>query len=132
MSVKDVEREFLNIESEYNEMNNTLNLLVVDLKNNKITLDEFNAFKDELKPIETNYERLSYMMFLLHQPNKKSKKAKEIKQNGMFYEYFEETGNDFNSTENENKNILKNVKARIKALKDKKDKEKKENETNNN
>ena len=129
MSVKDVEREFINIESEYNEMNNTLELLVVDLKNNRITLDEFNAFKEELKPIETNYERLSYMMFLLHQPNKKSKKTKEIKQNGMFYEYFEETGNDFKSTEEENKNILKNVKARIKALKDK---EKKENETNNN
>lgn len=40
-----------------------------------------DRLKQQVAPIKLNYERWSYMMFLLHQPNRKEKLSRYQKQN---------------------------------------------------
>lgn len=42
--------------------------------------------------IKDNYQRLSYILFLLYQPNKDNKKKKYEKQNKELVEYFNKRG----------------------------------------
>lgn len=113
MAVKDVKKCFQSVQEEYLEMQRTINLLKKDVKENRITIDQYNQFKEDMAPIEQNYERLSYVMFLLEQPSNKHKKKKEYKQNQKYYEHFKNNGNDFDSTQEENKTILKEIRRAI-------------------
>ena len=51
------------------------------LKEQKISIEDYEQACKEIEKVKENYERLAYIMFLLNKPNKKdkeeSKKAKE-------------------------------------------------------
>lgn len=113
MAIGDVKKCYESVQAEYFEMKKMLDLLVVEVKEGRLTIEQFNNYKEQVAPIETNYERFAYVMFLLQKPNKKSKKAKEYKQNKEYYDYFTETGNDFDAMSKENKDILKEIRRKI-------------------
>ena len=45
-----------------------------------VAINNIEQIREQVKVLEANYNRLSYIMFLLNQPNKEKKKSKYFKQ----------------------------------------------------
>ena len=81
MSVKTVNKYYKQISEQYAEMVQDIKDLEVEAANGLVEPERIERLKEQIAPIKLNYERWSYMMFLLHQPNKKEKLHKYQKQN---------------------------------------------------
>lgn len=73
MAKRHVVQYYLEIENQYLEMLENLQEFKTLLAENKITQDEFIAATEEIESLKANYERISYIMFLLNKPNRKTK-----------------------------------------------------------
>lgn len=73
MSVKHVKNYFDQICDLYHELFENLKELQQEAEQGLISPEKFEQYKKTIEPIKTNYERWSYMMFLLNLPNKKEK-----------------------------------------------------------
>lgn len=81
MSVKHVEDYYKQICSQYQEMINDIKDLEREAEQGLVEPERVDRLKEQIAPIKLNYERWSYMMFLLHQPNRKDKLHKYERQN---------------------------------------------------
>ena len=81
MSVKDVKRYYKQICDQYKEMVEDIKDLEEEAAKGLVKPERIDRLRDQVAPIKINYERWSYMMFLLNQPVKKSKKARYEQQN---------------------------------------------------
>lgn len=61
-------------------------------------------------------ERVRYILFLLEEPNKKSKKARFKKQHKDIDDYFRLAGAHQDSVAAENETIIKEINAKLKEL----------------
>ena len=111
MSKKHVEEYYAKMVADYTEMKTVLDELqknaTEDTANNYV--NQINMIKEQVQLLEANYKRLSYIMFLLNVPNKKSKedryfKSEQKKLNDISVEHRKE------SVEKENSNIINNIK----------------------
>lgn len=111
MSKKHVEEYYAKMVADYTEMKTVLEELqknaTEDTANNYI--NQINMIKEQVQLLEANYKRLSYIMFLLNAPNKKSKedryfKREQKKLNDIPVEHRKE------SVEKENNDIINNIK----------------------
>lgn len=80
MSVRDVKEYYNQVCDQYNEMINDLQELEEYAKTNMVEPERLEQYKQTIGPIKENYLTLSYIMFLLNQPNKKEKQKKYLKQ----------------------------------------------------
>jgi hypothetical protein len=117
MAIKDVKQYYYMIQAQYLEMKADLEDFEKALQEGFITEDKLEAVKDEVYKIETNYNRLSYIMYLLEMPNRSSKKAKHSSQNKKLVEYFNDTLSDCESLKLENNSALDNLRQELKKLK---------------
>lgn len=74
MSRKHVDDYFNQLYSDYLEMIEALKDMEEECKNGIVSPDRVEQLKNMLEPIKINYERISYIIFLLNMPNKKEKR----------------------------------------------------------
>lgn len=73
MAKRHVVQYYLEIENQYLEMLSNMQEFKDLLSENKISQEEFLQAVEEVEVIKANYERISYIMFLLNKPNRKTK-----------------------------------------------------------
>lgn len=81
MSVKHVEEYYDQICRQYKEMLTDIKDIEQECAEGLVEPERIDRLKEQIAPIKSNYERWSYMMFLLHQPNRASKIKRYEKQN---------------------------------------------------
>ena len=108
MSVKHVREYYEKVCADYHEIIETLHELEEEAQKNIVPPERVENLQNIVKPMKDNYERWSYMMFLLNMPNKKEKKKKYEKQ---FKKVGEElaANNDWEAIHKENQNTKKEL-----------------------
>lgn len=111
MSKKHVEEYYAKMVADYTEMKTVLDELQKNATEETADtyLNQINVIKEQVQLLEANYKRLAYIIFLLNEPNKKSKqpgyfRREHKKLDAIPKEHREE------SVEKENSDILDNIK----------------------
>ena len=120
MAVNDVKEYYFKLIAQKAELEADLADFEEALKNGFITEEQMQAAKDELIPYQINLDRLTYIMYLLELPNRKSKKAKFAKQNKKILNELEKRKADEHSVISENKSALDTFRKEVKELLNKK------------
>ena len=120
MAAKDVKEYYFKLIAQKAELEADLADFEEALKNGFITEEQMQAAKDELIPYQINLDRLTYIMYLLELPNRKTKKAKFAKQNKKILNELEKRNADEQSVISENKSALDAFRKEVKELLNKK------------
>ena len=120
MAVKDVKEYYFKLIAQKAELEADLADFEEALKNGFITEEQMQAAKDELIPYQINLDRLTYIMYLLELPNRKTKKAKFANQNKKILNELEKRNADEQSVIAENKSALDAFRKEVKELLNKK------------
>lgn len=120
MAVKDVKEYYFKLIAQKAELEADLADFEEALKNGFITEEQMQAAKDELIPYQINLDRLTYIIYLLELPNRKTKKAKFAKQNKKILNELEKRNADEQSVISENKSALDAFRKEVKELLNKK------------
>lgn len=116
MSVKHIKKYYNDIQKMYFELVSDLKEMERDLKAGTCTEEELNNLLLPVKGIEENYKRLSYIMYLLYQPNRDSKKDKYNKANKEIYKFFNENDLTKEKEVEKEKNNLKEFRDNLKQF----------------
>lgn len=81
MAKKDIELYYKQVADQYIEMVSNIKEFEEYASTHMVEPERIDKMKQILEPIKNNYRTLSYIMFLLNKPVKKSKEVKYIKQN---------------------------------------------------
>lgn len=92
MAMKQVKEYYQQVEKLYLDLASELTEMEEDFKNGECTEEELQNLLIPVNNIKDNYQRLSYILYLLYQPNKKEKKKKYERQNKDLKNYFETKG----------------------------------------
>ena len=76
MSVKALEREYMQVVAQYQEMKNDLLDIEKELADGLVAPEFVDNLRKQIEPIKQNYEWWSYVMFTLHEPQRKAKREK--------------------------------------------------------
>lgn len=109
---KDFEKYFVELQLDYNKLMKSMDKINEQAKDGLITDDQRELFAKYFDKVKTNYDRVSYMRYLLHKPpkfiqllldrNLKHKLEKEL-------EYYKDNDADQESVLKENKESLDNI-----------------------
>lgn len=81
MAIKHVREYYERMVSDYVEMKRVLEEMEkLSEEKASVAINNIEQIREQVKVLEANYNRLSYVMFLLNQPNKEKKKSKYLKQ----------------------------------------------------
>lgn len=116
MALRDVKEYYFKMLGQYFEMKADLADFEQALKDGFITEDQMQAAIEDVDKVKQNYERLSYIMYLLNLPNRKSKQEKYIKMNKKLVAEFEARQADTKSIELENRDALKAFREEMERL----------------
>ena len=108
MSVKAVRKYYDQICEQYHEMIELIHDLEKEAEQDLVEPERIERLKEQVAPIKQNYERWTYMMFLLNQPERKSKHERYKRQNSRFLQNLDKQ-NDLDSVLEENKASLAQV-----------------------
>ena len=108
MSVKAVRKYYDQICEQYHEMIELIHDLEKEAEQDLVEPERIERLKEQVAPIKQNYERSTYMMFLLNQPERKSKHEKYKRQNSRLLQNMDKQ-NDLDSVLEENKASLAQV-----------------------
>ena len=120
MAARDVKEYYFKLIAQKAELEADLADFEEALKNGFITEEQMQAAKDELIPYQINLDRLTYIIYLLELPNRKTKKAKFAKQNKKILDELEKRNADEQSVIYENKSALDAFRKEVKELLNKK------------
>ena len=120
MAVKDVKEYYFKLIAQKAELEADLADFEEALKSGFITEEQMQAAKDELVPYQINLDRLTYIMYLLELPNRKTKKAKFAKQNKKILDELGKRNANEQSVISENKSALDAFRKEVKELLNKK------------
>jgi hypothetical protein len=118
MALRDVKEYYFKMLSQYLEMKADLADFEQALKDGFITEEQMQGAIDEVNKVQQNYERLSYIMYLLNLPKRKSKqkKYKANTVNAALATEFKARNADVEAVELENKDALAAFKQEMKQL----------------
>lgn len=116
MAIRDVKDYYFKMLSQYMEMKADLADFEQALKDGFITEDQMQAAFDEVDRVQQNYERLSYIMYLLKLPNRETKRKRLTKVDTALAAEFEKRKADVESVSIENCDALKAFKDEMKRL----------------
>lgn len=119
MAVKDVRNYYYTMLAQYLDEKQNLADFEEALKDGLITEEQMQEALDTVASLETNYYRLTYIMYLLDMPNRNSKKDTYVKQYKSILEELKRLGADIDSIKKENSDALTHFKTALKALKNK-------------
>ena len=108
MSVKAVKKYYDQICDQYHEMLENIHDLEEEAAKGMVEPERIDRLKDQIAPIKQNYERWSYMMFLLNQPARKEKQPGYANRNKKFLNNLSES-NSLKAVLKENEEALKHV-----------------------
>ncbi len=108
MSVKSVRKYYDQICEQYHEMIELIHDLEKEAEQDLVEPERIERLKEQVAPIKQNYERWTYMMFLLNQPERNSKHEKYKRQNSRLLKNLDKQ-NDLDSVLEENKTSLAQV-----------------------
>lgn len=118
MAIKDVKQYYYTMLNQYLEMKADLADFEQALADGHITEDQLIAAQNEVFTIETNFDRISYIMYLLEMPNRSKKRDRYKKSNKALEQHFTESGSTQESVNIENKSALDNLRLELSKLKD--------------
>ena len=81
MAVKEIKEYYNEVASQYSEMLAEIKSFEEESKKGLYPPERLEVVKEALQPLKRNYEMLSYIMYLLNMPNKKSKKKAYARRN---------------------------------------------------
>lgn len=116
MALKDVKYYYYTMLNQYLEMKADLADFQQAFADGYITEDQLENVRNEVYILESNYERLSYIMYLLEMPNRPTKKAKYMKSNKPIEDHFANLSADARAIECENASALKHLREELKKL----------------
>ena len=117
MAIKDVKQYYYAMQAQYLEMKADLADFEQALADGHITEDQLEAVKEDIFKLESNYDRLTYIMYLLEIPNRSSKQAKHAQTNKALLNFFDLQGATQAIIEEENKSTLDHLRQELKNLK---------------
>lgn len=117
MAVVDVKKYYYKVMSQYLEMKQDLIDFEQALKEGFITEDQMIEAQNNVKDLEINYHRLSYIMFLLELPKNKKGKQKKLNADKKLVKAFDNYKADSSSVINENNSALDHFRSELKKLK---------------
>ena len=120
MAARDVKEYYFKLIAQKAELEADLADFEEALKNGFITEEQMQAAKDELIPYQINLDRITYIIYLLELPNRKTKKAKFVKQNKKILDELGKRNADEQSVISENKSALDAFRKEVKELLNKK------------
>lgn len=109
MSLKDVKDYYNNVSNQYSEMLKCLKEMEKEYNESLVSPEQYEQMKSTIEPLKNNYMTLSWIMYLLNQPNKKEKIDKYKKQNKKKLESLDKTKSK-DSIINQNNSILNKLK----------------------
>jgi len=116
MAVKDVKRYYYAMLNQYLEMKADLADFEQAFTDGFITEDQLEAVREDILKVEANYDRLTYIMYLLEMPNRPTKKEGYDKRNTKLTLNFEDKAANQTSVELENKSALDHLRQELKIL----------------
>lgn len=108
MSVKAVNEYYKQISDQYFEMVQDIKDFEKEAEQGLIEPERVERLKEQIEPIKNNYERWCYMMYLLHQPQRKEKHKGYARRNKKLLEHLNKN-NSLDGVLNENKEALKHI-----------------------
>ena len=79
MAKRHVEEYYNTVCNQWLAMQNELNDFAEEARKGLFPPERLEQIKETIQPIKTNYETLSYIMYLLNMPNRKEKESKYIR-----------------------------------------------------
>jgi hypothetical protein len=117
MANKDVKQYYYAMQAQYLEMKEDLADFEQALADGFITEEQLAEAKSDIEKIESNYERLSYIMYLMEMPNRADKKAGYANRNKDLVNHFSEVNADQKAVNLENCSALDHLRKELKNLK---------------
>lgn len=111
MSKKDVDQYFNKICNDYHELIETIHDMQEEANKGLLDPDKVDQVKQTLEPMKVNWQRISYIMYLLNKPNKKKKWNRYELQNQKFIH----KNSTLDDVHTENEKILNDIKAVIRT-----------------
>lgn len=108
MAIRAVEDYYKQICEQYKEMLENLKDFEKEVQDGVVEPERLERLQEQVAPIKQNYERWTYMMFLLHQPNRKSKQHKYKNQNKKLLAQLDNS-NSLEAVIEENTEAMKHV-----------------------
>ena len=109
MSVKAVKKYYDQICEQYHEMMENIKDLEKECQSGLVEPERIERLKEQVAPLKQNYERWAYIMFLLNEPQRKSKQPKYRKTNQKLLNTLSKS-NTVAATIHENEAVLKSFK----------------------
>lgn len=119
MAVKDVKEYYYKMFAQYIEMKNDLADFEEALKNGFITEDQMQTAMEEVNALQLNYDRLTYIMYLLELPNRRSKHKQYNRANQKVLKALIDRKADIKAVELENKSALDKFREELDQLRKK-------------
>lgn len=113
MSVKHVKEYYRKICNDYKEMVNTLAEMEEYVQQNIISPEKLDNIKESVEAMKINYQRISWIMYLLQIPNKKEKQRKYEKQYQKSFDELSSTAST-DIIHKENQSYIADIKNKIK------------------
>ena len=120
MAKRDVVQYYLEQEATYSQVLQDVDDLEKSYKSGNMNYERYAQLRDSLtqdiQSIKEEYERLSYVMFLLNMPNRVEKKDRYKKENHAYFAYLEKYSKE--KLVDESRDVLKNFKEQVKKFKE--------------
>lgn len=105
MAYKHIKEYYDKICEQYLEMKDEIRDFEIEAQNNIMEPERLDMIKEQIKPLMDNYERWSYMMYLLNLPVKKSKQKSYQERNKKFISNLNKN-NSLQNVLEENKQVI--------------------------
>lgn len=120
MAKRDVVQYYLEQEATYSQVLEDVNDLEKSYKSGNMDYERYAQLRDSLtadiQAIKEEYERLSYVMFLLNMPNRVEKKDRYKKENQAYLAYLEKYSKE--KLVDDSKDVLAKFKEQVKKYKE--------------
>ena len=110
MAYKHIKEYYNKICEQYLEMKNEIRDFEIEAQNNIMEPERLDKIKEQIKPLMDNYERWSYMMYLLNLPVKKSKQKSYQERNKKFINNLSKN-NSLQNVLEENKQVISKMRG---------------------
>lgn len=117
MSVKHVIEYYKKMDKQRLDMLSMLELFDKQMRTSMVDSEKYEQIKKMAETFNTNYQRLSYIIYLLNQPNKKKKQQDYARRNKKFLQTLDKK-HSLDSVLNENNTVLKSINRAVKGSND--------------
>lgn len=116
--IKDVQRYFVDMQKQMNEANKALEQVNKEIEAGLVSNEQRDSFTNWYWTVKNNYDRLAYIMYLLHKPPifiQKLREKKLLKEQEKFLAELEKNATK-EVVEEENKECLDNITELLKDI----------------